>query len=62
MSEYPKTCPHCKVDLTGEPIQEQYLQWYAGATHSSRVISIYDRAKDRTVKWKCPDCGHEWER
>lgn len=27
-----------------------------------REIGIYDMEKDRTVKWKCPDCDHEWER
>jgi len=26
------------------------------------VIGIYDRDRDRTTHWKCPDCGAEWER
>lgn len=27
----------------------------------SRVIGIYDLAKDRTVSYKCPSCGCEWD-
>ena len=27
-----------------------------------RAIGIYDMEKDRTVRWKCPDCNHEWPR
>ena len=33
-----------------------------GATHFLRAIAIYSREQDRTVAWRCPDCGHEWER
>lgn len=27
-----------------------------------RTIGIYDVYKDRTVAYKCPDCGHQSER
>lgn len=27
-----------------------------------RAIGIYDIDRDRTVKWKCPDCEGEWDR
>lgn len=27
-----------------------------------REISVYDRARDRTVSYRCPDCDHEWPR
>jgi rubrerythrin len=54
-------CPKCKSDLTGEPIPDKDREAFGG-THFERQIGIVDRDKDRVVKWKCPDCGHEWER
>lgn len=37
---------------------------FYGATRTSgkwgRQIGIYDDELDRTVRWQCPDCGHEW--
>lgn len=37
-----------------------------GATRTEgqwgREIGIYDREKDRTVEYQCPDCGHTWPR
>lgn len=51
MSGPPERCPACESDLRkAEP--EKGL----------RIIGIYDRNADRTVAWRCPDCGHEWER
>jgi hypothetical protein len=45
-----QNCPACDTDLcdreNGPPFK--------------REIGIYDRNKDRTVSWKCPDCGGEW--
>lgn len=55
-------CPKCKADLTGVPIPEEHKQYFGDATHFSRRISIYDLKRDRTTKYKCPDCGHEWSR
>ena len=57
----PETCPHCHADLTGEPIPENIRASY-GATHYTRTIAIYPRERDRTVAWRCPDCGKEWKR
>lgn len=71
-------CPHCGADLDGDLIWEtglkmkgseagadEYAEAY-GATrttgHWGRAMGIYDREKDCTVAWKCPDCGEEWER
>lgn len=56
------TCPLCHADLTGEPIPEASREHFGGATHGSRRIAIYDRGRDRTVAWQCPDCGGTWER
>lgn len=54
-------CRFCGANLQGEPIPVKDREAY-GATHFSRIISIYDRALDRTVAYKCPDCGKEWTR
>lgn len=54
-------CPHCKVNLQGDPIPE-HQQYLFGVTHFSRAISLYDIDKDRTVAFKCPDCGGRWDR
>jgi hypothetical protein len=55
-------CPGCEADLRGEPIPEEVREHYGNHTHFSRRIGIYSRESDRTVRWRCPDCGHEWER
>ncbi len=60
-------CPHCGADLVGDQIDpdvaDQYAgEWYNGKKYFSRRIGLYDMGLDRTVKWKCPDCGGEWDR
>lgn len=71
-------CPNCKNDLDSGLIYETFLAKYGnekraldiaakyGATKTEgrwgRQIGIYDRDKDRTTHYKCPDCGHIWER
>ena len=61
-NELPNTCPECKSDLRGPEIPEVWRHHYAGKTHYHRVVGIYDRGSDRTVAWRCPDCGHGWSR
>lgn len=57
----PFRCPYCSSDLKGAPIPNESL--FGDLTrHYSRVIGIYDRSRDRTVAWRCPDCDTEWER
>lgn len=51
MSE-PTECPKCHTDFRYVVKGKTYL----------RVISIYDRAKDRTIEWMCPDCDYRWPR
>lgn len=54
------TCPKCLANLQGEPIPPEDRQYYPPAvTHFDRIISIYDRGLDRTVAWRCPDCGFQ---
>ena len=61
--EIPRECPECKSDLRGPEIPEEYRALYsAKATHYSRVVSIYDQRLDRGGAWRCPDCGHGWQR
>jgi hypothetical protein len=71
-------CPNCNADLDGDSIWEHFFKETGdereatkiadmyGATREKgkfgRQIGLYDRDKDRTVAWKCPDCEHVWER
>lgn len=55
-------CPKCQASLQGEPIPLAQQEAYGGVTHFDRRIAVYDRDLDRTMAWKCPDCGHEWPR
>lgn len=71
-------CPNCGIDLDGELIFETLLKQYNdrekaletaemyGATETTgrwgKQIGIYDINRDRTVRWLCPECNHEWER
>lgn len=56
--ECPRGC-----DLRGAPIPEEHREFYGSTeTHFSRAIGIYDRDRDRTVEWHCPDCGVSWPR
>ena len=54
-------CPKCKISLRGDEIPKENRHYYNGRTHYSKVIGIYSLEKDRTIKWKCPDCNHIWE-
>ncbi len=71
-------CPSCGVSLVGGLIFETGLRKYGnrkdaleyaecyGASETQgewkREIAIYDRDLDRTVAYRCPDCGHIWDR
>jgi len=71
-------CPKCTSNLEGGLVFDTFMEQYNdeakalevasmyGATkttgHWGREIGIYDMEKDRTVSWRCPDCGHEWDR
>lgn len=61
-------CPNCGNDLTGKPIPQEYIDrgLYGkppnNKTHYSRRIGLYDRERDRTSHWRCPDCNHTWSR
>jgi len=45
-----------------------YASMYEGwsehgeANRWSRAIALYDRDKDRTTAYRCPDCNETWER
>lgn len=71
-------CPNCNNDLDGELIYTTFLEKYQdeqkaletaamyGATKTEgrwgRQIALYDMGTDRTVAYRCSDCGHEWDR
>ncbi len=57
----PLNCPHCNANLLGDKIPDEDIASFGGATHFKREIGIYDWEKDRTVSYKCPDCGGEWK-
>lgn len=61
MKDSKENCPHCDIELQGEPIPKHDQKLF-GATHFSRKIGIYDFSRDRTVKYQCPDCSGEWDR
>jgi hypothetical protein len=61
MRDNKENCPHCNADLQGEPIPKEQQESY-GTTHFSRKIGVYDSSKDKTFKWKCPDCNGKWDR
>jgi rubredoxin len=50
----PTECPKCHADLR-YGISD--IKDNGEFEYFSRVISIYDRDKDRTTHWRCPDCG-----
>lgn len=54
-------CPHCKANLVGEEILEAARENYGGHSHFSRLVGIYDRDRDRTSHFVCPDCGKRIE-
>jgi rubrerythrin len=62
MIKVPDFCPKCNVDFKDKPIPEKHREFYGNETHFSRLIFIYDRDLDRTVSWRCPDCGYTWKR
>ncbi len=71
-------CPHCNADLDGGSIWQEFFEKFNdeakadeaaamyGATRDKgqrgRAIGIYDFVKDRTMVYRCPDCGKEWGR
>jgi hypothetical protein len=59
-NEDPKSCPKCKVDFTGGPIEKKNLCLYGGKTHYSCVIGLSVLGKDCVTDWKCPVCGYSW--
>jgi heterodisulfide reductase subunit C len=58
----PDDCPNCGANLYYLPIPFEHREYYTRPFFFSRRIGLYDVKADRTVSWKCPDCGHTWER
>ena len=51
-------CPHCKVNLQGEPIPDSPT-----GEHYKREIGVVIRGVyDGVLFWRCPACGGAWHR
>lgn len=61
-TEAGERCPKCGADFDGGPVPEKHRKHYSPPYRWSRKIGIYNPDKDMTMKWKCPDCGYEWDR
>lgn len=48
-----KECPSCHANLDDSS---------PGFPNGTRRIAIYDRERDCTVAYRCPDCGYRWDR
>lgn len=48
----PFNCQFCGTDLRDQKAGPPF----------KREIGIYDRSRDRTVSYRCPDCNKEWPR
>jgi len=71
-------CPNCNADLdggsvwvhffkeTGSEAEADRIAEMYGSTREKgqwgRAVALYDREKDRTSAYQCPDCNHIWDR
>ncbi len=63
MSPTKEICPHCRVDLRGEPIPDESRQFYGSETHFSRTIGVEVHGLyDGVLFWQCPECRGRWHR
>lgn len=42
-------CPYCKMPLSYE----------SGGKVYSKLIGVYSHEQDKTIGWRCPNCGKE---
>jgi hypothetical protein len=55
VSADPDTCPRCKANLQGLPIDETH--------HYSRAIGVeIPNVYDGILYWMCPECSWAWQR
>jgi predicted Zn-ribbon and HTH transcriptional regulator len=55
-------CPKCNSDWTDGLIPEKDRHLFGNKKNFSRLISIYDHDRDRTVAFECPDCKERFDR
>jgi DNA-directed RNA polymerase subunit RPC12/RpoP len=55
-------CPYCKSNLIAGEIPEKDKYLYGGGKYFYRTIAISSLELDRTIAFRCPDCGAEDER
>ena len=51
-------CPGCNVDLDAGQLPEELWPHAVPPYRWSRKIAI---TNVDPAKWRCPDCGHEWD-
>lgn len=51
-------CPHCGVNLLGDPIEPSRREFFGGRTHGSRLIGV--EVGDRLHHYECPGCGEHF--
>lgn len=78
MTDNHGSCPSCGADMNGDMIWQTFMDKHGDEAEADRIaemygadrkhgrwgraIGIYDRDRDRTVSWMCPDCEHRWAR
>ena len=55
-------CPKCGSLWHDKRIPEESRHHYGNARFFSRVLGIYDRDRDCTIGYQCPDCKTFWDR
>lgn len=54
-------CPNCNLNLIDKPIPQEYHEYHYPPYFYRKEIGIYDRDKDSTVAYRCPNCKFEWK-
>lgn len=71
-------CPSCNVDLNGGSIWQHFFEETGSESEATRIAAAYGATRevgqwgreialvdfhaDRATHYRCPDCGHVWER
>lgn len=55
-------CPQCGASWDAGWIPEDARHYYSPPYKYSRLVGVYDVARDRTTHHRCPDCGAEFPR
>ena len=63
LDEDSKSCPICGESFIGKEIPKEYLHYYCGKTHYSKIIGVeIPHLYDGCIMWKCGNCGTYFRR